>query len=99
MKNVMISDRVIHEKLLQYIIEVTFSDKNEIKKETLLFEEGLFDSMGLLFLIDFIRDEFNVDTNDDELLVENFASIDSIAEFILKKLILKEPKKLVIIHK
>jgi len=92
-------DRVVKEKLRQYIIEATFSSKNEIKDDTMLFEEGLFDSMGLLFLIDFIRDEFRIDTKDDELLVENFASINSISVFILNRLEVKVPCKIVIHHK
>ena len=58
---------VLKEKLRQYIIEATFSSKNDIKDDTLLFEEGLFDSMGLFFLIVFIRDEFldeiNIEAN------------------------------------
>ncbi|MDE5423387.1 acyl carrier protein [Ancylomarina sp. DW003] len=86
-------------KILQYILEATSSIENDIKDNTLLFDEGLFDSMGLLFLIDFIRDEFKVETKDDELVVENFSSINSIAAFILNKLELKEPKKMIIIHK
>ena len=99
MKNVMISDKKVHEKLLHYIIEATFSDENEIKDETLLFEEGVFDSMGLLFLIDFIRDEFHVDTKDNELLVDNFACINSIVEFIKRRLESKKIKKLIICNK
>ncbi|WP_372643007.1 acyl carrier protein [Ancylomarina sp.] len=87
--------KVMKDKLRQYIIEATFSSENDIKDDTLLFEEGLFDSMGLLFLIDFIRDEFHIDTKDNELLVENFASIDSISEFILDRLEVKESSKLV----
>ncbi len=90
---------VVKEKLRQYIIEATFSSKDDIKDDTLLFEEGLFDSMGLLFLIDFIRDEFLVDTKDNELLVGNFASITSISEFIIDKLKVKGVSKLVINHK
>lgn len=89
----------IYKKLLEYIIEATFSSEGDIKDETLLFEEGLFDSMGLLFLIDFIRDEFHIDTKDDELLVENFESINSIVAFISQRIELIESKKLIISDK
>lgn len=97
MKKVMNTDKEIHDKLLQYIIEATFT--NEINDDTLLFEEGLFDSMGLLFLIDFIRDEFHVETKDDELLVDNFQSINSIILFISKKIEISKSNKLVDIDK
>ena len=97
MEKFMNTDKEIHEKLLQYIIEATFTDK--INDETLLFEEGLFDSMGLLFLIDFIRDEFHVETKDDELLVDNFESINRIISFVSKKTQISKSQKLVVINK
>ncbi|MGZ2368744.1 acyl carrier protein [Ancylomarina sp. YFZ004] len=89
------NDGMVKEKLHHYVSEATFSNKNDIKSETLLFEEGLFDSMGLLFLVDFIRDEFLIETKDDELVVENFASINSISVFILDRLEVKESCELV----
>lgn len=97
MAKVMSNDKAIREKLLQYIIEATFTD--EINDDTLLFEEGLFDSMGLLFLIDFIRDNFHVDIKDNELLIDNFESIKSIVAFINRKLIPQPTKKLVTCRK
>ncbi|MFT5749016.1 MAG: acyl carrier protein [Ancylomarina sp.] len=97
MEKVMNTDREIREKLLQYIIEATFTD--EINDETLLFEEGLFDSMGLLFLIDFIRDNFHIDIEDNELLVDNFESIKNIVVFINKKINPQPIKKLVTCYK
>ena len=42
--------------------------------------------MGLLFLIEFLQEEFNVTTNDDELVVENFESIGKIVDFLKTKL-------------
>tara|TARA_R110001583_G_scaffold8896_2_gene41988 strand:- start:41576 stop:41863 length:288 start_codon:yes stop_codon:yes gene_type:complete len=89
------NNKEVKKKILQYILEATASDINDVNDNTLLFEEGLFDSMGLLFLIDFIRDEFNVETKDDELVVDNFASINSIATFILNKFELIKSKKLI----
>ena len=91
------SDNKIRERLLQYIIEATFTD--EINDDTLLFEEGLFDSMGLLYLIDFIRENFHIDIKDNELLLENFASIKSIVAFVNRRLDSQSTKKLVTCHK
>ncbi len=91
------TDKEIREKLLQYIIEATFTD--EINDDTLLFEEGLFDSMGLLYLIDFIRDNFHIDIKDNELLLENFASVKSIVVFVNRKLKSQSTKKLVTCYK
>ena len=73
-------------KIRDYIIESTFDDVDKLTDETLIFEEGILDSMGLLFLIEFLKDEFNITTNDDELVVENFQSINSIMSFIENKI-------------
>lgn len=69
-----------------YIIESTFDDVEKIKDDTLIFEEGILDSMGLLFLIEFLNEEFKINTSDEELVAENFQSINSILTFIESKM-------------
>ena len=66
-------------KVREYILGATLSNIESIDDDTLIFESGLLDSMGLLFLID-------ITTNDDELIVENFESINNIVGFIKSKL-------------
>lgn len=73
------------EILRKYIEEKTFSKPGSIKDDTALFDEGIFDSMGLLGLINFLEDEFKVVTSDVELTDDNFRSIDTIANFISSK--------------
>lgn len=73
-------------KIRNYIIEATLAETENIKDDTLIFESGILDSMGFLFLIEFIKDEFGVVTNDDELIVENFESINNIVDFLDRKL-------------
>jgi acyl carrier protein len=73
-------------KIKNYIIESTFDDAQKITEDTLIFDEGILDSMGLLFLIEFLKEEFNIETADDELVVENFQSINSIMDFVESKM-------------
>lgn len=80
------TDVEIKDKIREYILESTFDDVEKITDETLIFEEGVLDSMGLLFLIEFLQEEFNITTNDDELVVDNFQSINSIVAFMESKL-------------
>ena len=75
----------MREEIRKFIAETTFSDPSIIKDDTLIFDEGIFDSMGLLGLINFIESEFNIVTEDTELQEENFGSVKRIAEFIQKK--------------
>lgn len=80
------TEKEIKNLLHQYIVKETMSDSNQIQDDTLLFEQGIFDSIGLLLIIEFIKNEFNVKTTDEELLIENFESINNMAEFVKSKL-------------
>lgn len=80
------TDIEVKDKIREYILEATFDDVKKITDDTLIFEEGVLDSMGLLFLIEFLQEEFNITTNDDELVVENFQSINNIVAFMDGKL-------------
>lgn len=75
------------DQIRNFIAETTFSDPTIIKDETLIFDEGIFDSMGLLGLINFLESEFNVVTKDTELQEENFGSVGRIAAFVERKLV------------
>tara|TARA_R110000751_G_scaffold210384_1_gene314129 strand:+ start:42887 stop:43135 length:249 start_codon:yes stop_codon:yes gene_type:complete len=73
-------------KIKDYIIKSTLADTKNIEDDTLIFETGLLDSMGLLFLIEFLMEEFEVEVTDEELLPSNFESINSIIHFIENKI-------------
>lgn len=73
-------------KIKDYIIKSTLADTKNISDDTLIFETGLLDSMGLLFLIEFLKEEFNVEVTDEELLPANFESVSSIIKFIEGKI-------------
>ena len=82
----MLTEIDLKDKIKDYILQSSFEDVTKITDETLIFEEGVLDSMGLLFLIEFLKEEFNVTTNDDELVVSNFESINNIVNFLKSKL-------------
>lgn len=73
------------EQLRNFISEITFTDIEKIKEDTLIFEEGIFDSLGFLSLISFLDEKFGVEVENDELSEENFESINAIVAFIAKK--------------
>ena len=82
-------ENLVKEGVKKYVLEASLSDVKDLKDDTLIFEEGLLDSMGLLFLIEFLNEEFKVEVNDDELNPKNFESIDSIESFVINKLKVK----------
>ncbi|MBR8537503.1 acyl carrier protein [Carboxylicivirga sediminis] len=73
------------DQIKTFISEITFIEKDTIADDTLLFEEGIFDSMGLLSLITFLDEELGVKTEDSDLNEENFQSINSIVAFLERK--------------
>lgn len=70
----------------QYIVKESFSQEKDISNDTLIFENSLLDSMGFLFLIDFLKEEFNITVDDNDLIDGNFKSINNISDFLLTKL-------------
>lgn len=75
----------IEKILFEYIGKNTLSDLNKIKPQTLLFKEGIFDSMGFILLVDFLEESFSFKINDNDLTEENFESITAITGLILRK--------------
>ena len=75
----------IEEKIFEYVYNNTHADLNKITSQSLLFQEGIFDSMGFILLIDFLEEKFQIKANDNDLIEENFKSIASIANFIRNK--------------
>lgn len=73
------------EQIREFVCRTTFSDPKKINDSMLLFDEGIFDSMGLLNLISFLEEDFCIKVEDSELDAENLGSIDAIAAFIERK--------------
>lgn len=73
-------------EIQNFVLETSFSDRDKITDTAYLFKDGYFDSMGFVSLIAFIEDKYKVKVNDDELMEENFETIQAIAGFVSKKL-------------
>ena len=77
---------LVKDTIRQFIVETTFAPEEQVKNETLIFVEGIFDSMGFISLINFVEETFAIKAKDSELLEENFESINAIASYIERKL-------------
>jgi acyl carrier protein len=80
----MTENESIKNQIRAYLKESSVSSA-EIEYDTKIFDQGLLDSMGLLFLIEYLNETFQVEVKDHELDPENFESIEKITTFILKK--------------
>lgn len=73
--------------LKQFITEelVPNSDANELKENQSLLERGIIDSLGIMKLLAFIEEKFQVKVSDEELIPEHFETLSTIAELISQK--------------
>jgi len=76
---------VIQDKVKNYIHQAVHVDGEKIRDNSLIFKEGYLDSMGFIMLITFIEEEFKIKTSDEDLVEENFGSINAITEYISHK--------------
>lgn len=64
-----------------------FGQADELFSNTDSFlEKGLIDSMGIMTLVEFVKDKFAIDVEDEELIPENWDSVQRIASFVQNKL-------------
>ncbi len=76
----------VQEKVRQFIINTSYIPAEQVQNDTLIFAQGIMDSMGFISIIDFIEDSFSISATDNELIEANFESIDAIAQFVSRKI-------------
>jgi acyl carrier protein len=50
-----------------------------------LLENGIVDSLGILDIVQFLETEFGITAIDDDLIPENFRTIQAISEYVERK--------------
>ncbi len=77
----------IKDQIRDYIATELGWDKpaNELPDDYQLLEKDIVDSLGIFKIITFIEEEWDVEVQDDELVPENFQSINSIANLVAAK--------------
>jgi len=79
--------QTISERVRQFI-QATFPlarKQNTLADYDSLFSSGIVDSLGVLDLVTYLENEFDVIVADEDLLAENFESIGRMAEFVMLK--------------
>ena len=72
----------IEEQLIAYLNE---RSEETVTRDTLLVEERIIDSMGVMELIEFAVERFGVELDLDDLTIENFESVKEFSALILSK--------------
>jgi len=74
------------QKVIQTLSEYIKEQYNaELDKQENIFNSGIIDSMGFVKLIGFITEEFKIELEPEDLVEDNFYSLERIAQFVSEK--------------
>lgn len=77
----------IQKQVYDYVVKRFLGGEadSDFNYDTKLLEDGVIDSSGVLELIMFIEDTFNIEFSEDELIPENFLSLNIIADYLTRE--------------
>jgi acyl carrier protein len=77
----------VKEELERFILTelVSDGDVKSLSSSDDLLDRGVIDSAGIVELVSYLEERFGVEVNDDELLPENFRTVDDLARFVQTK--------------
>jgi acyl carrier protein len=64
--------------------ELIYDDEKDFDESTNLIERGIVDSMSLVRLISFLEENYNILIQDEDIVPENFSSLNTIASFLAR---------------
>ena len=73
----------IKDAIRMFIVEnFLFGNNGDLEDNTSFLEEGIVDSTGVLELVAFIQETFEITVEDEELIPENFDSIANVIAYL-----------------
>lgn len=74
--------RNMEQQLIEFISREFLSDDAELGNEDDLLTTGLIDSLGVMRLVSFMETEFCITVPPQDVTIENFLSVRTIAEYV-----------------
>ena len=81
-----IETTAIEQEIRKFLTEEFLSGNDEILNEDIPLLGNVIDSQGVLELVAFIQQRFNIQVEDDDVTTENLASVRTVIELVEKKL-------------
>lgn len=77
----------VRESVRNYIVEnFLFGDVSPLENDSMsLLDGGILDSVGVMELVAFLEQDFEITLADEELIPENLDSVDNLVGFIGRK--------------
>ncbi len=78
----------IEQEVRTFVIDsFLFGDANqELSNDDSFLEKGLVDSLGILSLVTFVQEKYAVSVDEEELVTDNWDSINRVTKFVQTKL-------------
>lgn len=75
------------DKIKAFIMEnFLFGNDQGLNDDTSFLDEGIIDSTGILELVSFLEEEFDISVEDDDILPENLDSIKNVVAYLERKM-------------
>lgn len=81
----------VQSTIKQYIVTEIMHEMNPgvLDNDAALIEGGIIDSMNLIKLVAFLEERFRIKIGEEELDIDNFKTVNSLTDFINKKIVSK----------
>jgi len=78
----------IEQEVRQFVVEnfVRTAGDGQFSNTDSFLETGLIDSMGILNLVEFVRGQYAIQIEDEELVPEHWDSVRQVADFVQGKM-------------
>jgi len=77
----------IKSKIREFIVEnFLYGEDSDLEDDTSFLGDGIIDSTGILELVGFLEETYEIEVDDDELLPENLDSLDNVAAYLARKM-------------
>jgi acyl carrier protein len=77
----------VESEIREYVLEnyLFTDDPQALSNKDSFLDKGIIDSTGILEVIAFIEETYDVEVEDEEMIPENLDSVDNIVAFIARK--------------
>jgi acyl carrier protein len=75
----------VQKEIHDFMLAEFASERSSLDPGENLLAQGIIDSMGILRLIAFLESRFHVKTEDDDLVPDNFMTLERLQDFVTRK--------------
>ena len=75
----------IRQAIHDYLVRELAAERESFAPDENLLAQGIIDSMGILNLATFLESQFGIETTDDDLVPENFETLEALRAFVERK--------------